>query len=773
MARVHNVLVLILCGALFGPVAGAFALPEPSYWTPGVRIDPMDANYMVGYLTMKGTQGGLSWDPAASSDDPGGPVPDALQEPGQGAQHGSRYWVGGSSAPLRVDTFTSAPLPRTLHVNASRHLHLDLYISDRDDNGNRAYYDACGAYYNTRSPSTQPDPDLRVQVLLDGKLVAGAVISQYIEWWWLGSGRPSDPSPYSACHYRMPPETLEFPQGSVVTIRIEVLAMSKGFRYGLGEDHRSVLRIPVFSDDEWIFRDPKAISQTVGGPGAEAAAAGAGETAVAGLALAGLGLIPVGRRRPAWLLALALLVPLLGSGCLGGAEADGSSGGASGDVKATIDSIDGTGGLKGTEGMIAGLVHDDLHVPLNGVHVSLLGTGSFTRTDPYGRFTLKNLTAGSFEIRFDKEAYVSVQNPVTVAASSITRLDVTLVPQELGDSGRRNHKHDYWGDSSSKLLFDGDLRSICNGATQCRPVTEFGVPPSEDGGIRSIMPGTQDVIVTLNWDPAKMGFERVGLRVLAANDAYTENGSLYYPRRSGEPFHVATTWEMADIGHQLSSTWFFQIYADPADNPSAAEDLLAIGTQYLEVSAPSFRAKIEIVKGALPLEPAHPDHWGGKAVIPASTHQAVSLSGSLYPPGSPFYVTPTGYAAATRIVPFDAAEVIVNLTPTRDLVPATDWILLVKTGNSAYRDIWSFSSLPPGPEFRKVGEPAKSGTKLQWRIPLQPGDGDHPYASKSSWVFAIVPKDETNHWVDYWGTSWALKTIQFTLSAASHRAPSA
>lgn len=769
MVLVQRVAVIMCVFGLLAPLGTAFILPYPYYYDPAARIDPSDGNWLEGYLTMQGGRGGISWDPAAQSDDPGGPAPDGAQDANHGASQAAAYYGGVRGAPIRVDTFTSAPIPRLLHLNASRNLQLDLQISGREDNQNRQYYDACSAYSNSRGVSYQPDPDLRIQVLLDGKLVAGAVVSQYIEWWWVGTGRPADPSPFSTCHYRMPLEAIEFPQGSVITLKVEVYSMSKGFQYGLAGDHRSVLRIPFFSDDDWLFRDPKAQVQAVGGAEAEAAANGELQPSLAApfFGVAGLLLVPRRRRADAAILALALLAASA-AGCLGGDEGAPEAT-RSGDVRATIDPGNGNSSGGGDNGSIAGQIHDDLHAPLAGVHVSLLGTSNFTRSDGYGRFSLKGLAPKEYEIRFDKEQYVSVQERVRVAKASVTKLDVTMVPSELKDSGRRNHKHDYWSGESTKTVMNAAIGTFCNGPSQCQPRTSFNVPPGEGGIMNSILPGTQEVIVTLTWDAAKMGYERVGLRVTAANDANTYNGSLFYPRRSGEAFRIATTWEMSDVGHQVGSAWSFSVYSDPAD-VSYARQWTNIATTYTDVSAPSFSAKVEIVKGAVPLEPGHPDLWNGNRVIPAVGNQVAYLYGNLYPPGVGYYETPAAYVGAEKVIPFDASWLEVNVTPTRDAVPPTDWVLWVKTGLSGYKDVWSYYGAPT-PEFKKMGEPTKSGKKLVWKIPLGPGEADNPYTRRSAWIFAITAKDETAQWVDYWGPGWALKTIEFAVSAASHRDP--
>lgn len=736
---------------LLGPVAQAYYVPPAYSWAR--RIDEAGGTYATGYLGVQAGKGFISWSPERPSEDPAIPGTDSTTD-ASGAVSRLRYtYVDRTSTPVRIDEFVSEPLATELHLNASRLVQLDLQLTDREA-GADAYSDVCNYYYSRIAGvgfGSGPDPELRIELLADDVLIAGSVSTQYVEYYWWNYERPPEPEGHATCTYRMPLEASVLPAGTVLKLRVLVIMEGSPFKWGLAGDHRSLLRLPVFSDDEWLLRDPKARPTSLG-------AGGEGEEAASGLLLlpvAGLALV---RRRRATVLVAALV---LASGCFGGGGPDApAQSGPAGSLSYSIA----PGSGNASTGAILGVVHDDLHVPLAGVHVSLLGTTNFTRSDNNGKFHLRNLPAATYTIRFDKEQYVSIQEEVVVKPGATSVLEVTLIPQDLSDPGARRHSHDYWSGETRKVVFEQALGFDCVGAAgqNCQPRTSFVIPSGAKGEFRTIRPGTERVEVTISWDAA-MARSRVGLALQANNDPFW-NATLFHPRESGKTYRVASTWEMTDVGHVPFSSWIFNLYGDPADEPTLGEGR-AVTEAVQALSGQGFRVKVEIFKGAIPLEPAHPDPWGSKRVLPILQNQDMYLGATLAPqeqgkPNSP------SFHEAERVVPSDTQWVQVNVTFSRETSPAWKPVLFYRPGGYQPGSNYDHTS----PEYKRAPAPVKNGNKFTWALPLLEGEGDSVYALRSSWVFAVQADDGKAQWEDYW-THYSVANLASKISVAAYRDP--
>lgn len=728
-------------------------LPTPESFNR--RIETPGGDYFDGFLAVQGGKGSINWDPAAPTEDPAIPGSDPTTGTDATLAKLQNTYLARRTSPMRVDEFVGRPLPRDLNLNASRLVLLTLQLTNREG-GSAGTSDVCEYYYERYAGvgvGSGPDPVLRIELLADGQLVAGSVHPQPTEPWWWNYERPPEPEGYATCFYQMPLETSRLARGAVLTLRIQVMVEGSPFKWGLAGDHRSTLRIPVFSEVEWLFRDPERGRRTVAGDPTQPDEAGAlFLTPILGLAL-------MRRRRPAPLL-LALLVA--SSGCFGGGGGGPADTTGAGSLSYSIAPGNGTGRGNGS---IVGVVHDDLHIPLTGVHVSLLGTSVFKRTDNNGRFQFPSLAPQEYTIRFDLDEYASVQEEVLVEPGATSLLEVTLVPLEYKDLGARRHDHDYWGDDTRSVLFEDALGFECAGAARqnCQPRSSFAIPMGAPGEFRTIRPGTERVEVTISWDPAAMGRQRVGLAVQANNDPSLSNATLFYPRESGKVYRVASTWEMTDRGHTPYSSWVFHIYGDPVDDNAFLDG--SLGTDTVQsLNGQSFRVKVEIFKGSLPLEPAHPDLWGGLAQLPIVQGQPSSFYASILPYDSDTRPEPN-YHDAERVVPFDTEWVQVNLTLSRATSPT--WLPVFYYRPGGYQPGTNYDIRSS--EYKKAAAPQVNGNKYSWRLTLAPGEGDSVYGVRSSWVFAFAPDNADNYWSDYWGHYYR-ENLQAQVSVTAHRA---
>lgn len=744
--------IALLVAVLAAP-AVAFSMDSGSKWYR--RTDEPGGDYFTGYLRVQSGKGGIAWRDDLPSEDPAVPGSPAG---GTGLAGRVNSWaVDRTNTAIRVDEFVSDPLPMDLHLNASRRLQLDLQITDREE-GRDSYQDVCYNYYiklaSTSFGIGSGDPDLRIEILANGELIAGAAFDP-VPHYSYAPDRNKEPANYATCFYRMPLETNFLAKDTVITVRILVVVEGSPFKWGLAGNHRSVIRFPVFSEFEWLFRDPDAKRTSVGG------AVETEDDSASGLLVVpvGLGLaLALPRRRGPVLLALLVL----GAGCFGGTPSGAPSGSATGGVSYSITPGSGDGG-NGGNGSIAGVVHDDLYIPVSGVHVSLLRTSLFSRSDQHGYFRLSNLEPGTYTVRFDRKEFISIQHDVVVQENATTVLEVTLLPESQKDAGFRPHDHDYWSSETSKLVFEGALGFKCTGraGNDCQPITTFSLPEGAPGEFNTIRPGTDRVDVTISW-PSSMGVGRVGLAVQSNADHNPQNATHFYPRESGKTVRVATAWEMTDVGHARFSSWVFSLYRDPADERALLEAYKTASDTVEGLAGQSFHAKVVIHRGALPLERPHPDHWQGANRLGLGERKDLVLVPSQAPPDAS--APPRAlFVTASRVVPFDTKWMEVNITFDRATSPAWKPVLHYRPGGHKpvpNEDIRST-------EFRKARvEPVQTGNLFQWRFELLDDEADAAYDVKTSWILALTPNDPQAHWADHW--THFPGSVRIGVSATAH-----
>lgn len=765
-----------------------------------VRWAPPGENDLQGFLTWNGGAGGIAWNADAPSQDPGGPPYDAADNTKRDLEHKLITRVTPEAnplvPPLPTDQFVSAPLPKTIHLNPLYNIAVELFI----DGGYKAYanyYDPC--YYGYGTPVAlgyeytaysyaginyySPDPWLGVELYADGKLVGGDSQGRSVSWYYadpVSKARPADPAGYAACRYLFHPEVETLPQGTVLTLKIIHTSQSKGFQYGMAGDHRSTLRLTAFSEMEWAYRGesgvPAAASSSSSSGDKSYSDAGAASTAGLGAGAMLLGAVAATRRDSRRLVLLAAMGALMFSGCIG--AAGGADLGADGDPKGgsiqnTLVPVGDKNLTASGNGSIYGVVHDALNVPLAGVHVSLLSTNLFAGSDKKGLFNFPSLPAGSYSLRLDLKEYKSFEAQVQVKAGFATRLDITMEPlvERSGDAAW--HKHDYWGDSESKVAADKLLGQTCSSGA-CTPISSFRLPAPEEGkGASSVLPGTRDVEVVISWDKAVLPVDRVGLMVMHNGDKtvvggipYSMNYSFFAPRASGQPFHIMTTWEMTDPGHQYYSSWAF--YLVPAYQPRSTT---ANTDPYTKQG--QYHAKVTLHRGVVPLEPAHPDRWEGRDAVEIQKYVAtvyhagptgVSTEAycmAYYPILYPQYKCAYNVAyfgAPKSVIPVEARWIEVTVNQSAPTTPHYDYDLRYRTGKnptSSNYETWV-----------KATNPIRDGWKsTKWRIPIGEGDADPIYNRASTWSFVGVPANMDDAKIDYYTGA----NFQLTFRAVAHK----
>lgn len=715
---------------------------------PAARPQPADANVVTGFLTWNANKGGISWDALAPTEDPGGPA-DATLGVGSKAQDYAA-WVAysntGQSSLITTLSFTSAPVPEILILNTSVPIRVEIQ----------------------RQKCFAATAELWMGTTFVGGQMFGIASSRALK---PGAGYCA--GVFGTFHLH--PEVGVIPQGAVLTLKLLIQDQNDPIRIGMKDDHRSLVLFPVYTPEELVFRG-------LGPDGRVVEANEAGALVLAGLAPA---LLLVPRRRVA---PLAVLLMLLAAGCAGPASDPGGPAGqgspqpTGGKINSTV--IKGTdipkGLVGGENGSILGKVHDDLSFPIAGAHVVLEGTSHYADTDQHGQFALKGVPPGSYTMFVQHESYKAFQATVDLGPSELLRVDIELellVPREVND---RPHRHDYWPEGGTVERFNGD---VSTGApdTCVSSVTELAplfFPPGsltmpsyceyplflrpDPAGRSTVLPGTREIEIKISWPGTQNVAQRIGVGWQSNLDGFT---TFMYPRGNGATTRIQVGPEHADFGHQLLSSWrFFLYYWNNGGGQSLGGDgedgfvMRPAGG----VFTTALHAEVRLHKGAVPLEPAHPDPWGANETLPVWDGKiSASCLGSCNHP-STWYTTNTftGWKEGRLVPPgTEWLEVVLTRTGSPGALPNTKWGLLYKPANVPFPNSGGDFS-----QFRAMPAPTITGATWRYVVPVKAEELDSYYAKRSNWAIAIDDGLDG----EAFGYS---DSVQFDIQLVAHRDP--
>lgn len=741
-----------------------------------MRTHELDANYVAAYLTWNQGKGSMAWTNQTSTEPLGGPA--AANPPVAGAQYQVDGNLKASTGESRFtpgpDEFTSLPVPATLDLNASRYIRVDLFLS--------------GANPCHGSPTVALDVELWV-----GPSFLGGGIHKMNDR-VSAEAAPSPVSGFGVCSFMVQPEMVTIPAGSEIRLKVIHFAQRHHFQYGLSGEAWSAIRFPVFSAEDRVFR-VAAPSKAGGDEAMGGALPLAGVAALAALA-------PARRRgRPA----LIVVAVLAMAGCAGpGADPEASGPGlVGGSASQTIvpDSGIGSGLADGGTGALVGLVRDEFSNPVPAAHVSLIGTTNFTDTDGQGKFSLRFVVPGSFKVRIEKQDFLPFEEEVSIVAGKITKVEITLefLVARVGDA--RPHLHDYWGGQDVvTLVEDLDVGPIvCEnvagafyagvgdlGGRHCRGPA-FRLPASE--GLEDpkvILPGTKLVEVIVKWDASSLGnqdLDRVGLLYLDNSDdgwdfndpfffetVHFDNQTPMYPRARLDPFRIGSSWELNDVGHQRRSGWEFMLFLDDtqltAQHRAKASSVDAAGTSdwtHLPSVFGPFSVTVRVHRGALGLEPPHPDFWGGA--------DRLTLLGKKTPNDSEMiWVTHPGGLVSSGYT--------FNYWRPALVPPETVWLEILLEENYHLNDLpmrvrTALTAEDAHPrEYKALAWTTREATKTVYRYAPAPGESDHFYAKRTEWRFFSdhQPDDEVAG-LQQSADSVTKGNYKATLTVVAHRDP--
>ncbi|MBI2078931.1 MAG: carboxypeptidase regulatory-like domain-containing protein [Euryarchaeota archaeon] len=470
--------------------------------------------------------------------------------------------------------------------------------------------------------------------------------------------------------------------------------------------------------------------------------------AVAAVALLPLALVALPRRprRLVPALAVAMLAAAALSGCLTGEsstkveQADESK---PPEPTANVTYEEREDLKEAGRGEIQGRLSDETGLPIAGAHVSLLGTNQFQRSSKAGTFAFTNVSAGTFTMRIDAEKFLPFEEPVTVHAGQVTRLNITL-PYAIAKAGNgKPHVHGNWGDADTQLVQSFSFlpwtcayATTCTGAPElgqatgswtCTGLDEFMVceTPIPIDVRKPIPVGTSVVEVTLKWTTTGQAPKELGLRIannIPRTDVLIPPPQRFLPRGPADPIRIAIFPNEADPGHQAFTNWQFWLALPYTDAYApAGQPVFQGGPVQFEVIAH---------KGVVPFEPAHRDFWGTNSTAPVLKNQAfdyacLGCSMPSAPPNSDYGVRP----GKGMFVPPGTKEIQGEMTWTHTYLGSTslvEWNLWYKPAN-----------IPPGEtqKYLKKAPGTRSGNKLTFTIPVAPEEADQFYQSSSNWGF--------------------------------------
>lgn len=752
MARRSTLPAFLAIGALvFTAALGAAQIPDNPGAMPSRAVD---ANHVGLYLAWNAGKGALSWSAESPSEDPGGPTREATVGATSSLGWQVRTETGSDEVAgqrlIPVDVFTSTPAPFPFALNVTRPLQLDVYTTKTGT--------SC--------------PQLDVELRMDGVFLAGQISGQAIS---SGAPKPASAAGHCAHAFRMHPEIDVVQAGAVVELRIITQRTGEPFRYGLAADHRSVLWLPAWPAHEAALR--------LGGGEAEEDAEKTGDPGVF-LVAPLLALAATGFARPRRLFPIILFLAAALSGCMGGSGGPGDESGAPTTTPggtAVVTIVDPSPGAKppggaGGEGEIVGLVHDDLHLPIVSAHVALLGSSHFATTSATGEFHFPNVTAGTYTMRIDKKEYRSYEGDLRVEAGKISRVDVLMVLAVDKAAGFRPHRHDDWiGKESLKVLDDdfeftmpvnyfyGDRAApdtACVGTSAPTGVAvvyayckyEFRLPQAKTHDTNLVLPGTRDIEVRVSWDAAER-VDRVGLGFVGNHETQNQNWSMLYPRKSGETYHIRSTWEMTDVGHQEYSTWRFFLYV-----PTNARGEASPQTPYAppRATAQAFTKPIHIQllihKGTIPLEPSHRDFWSGNESLPLIVNSTQQYAPCFCDFPNKYFT----WNSKAKLVPPETTWIEARLRVEGSTLPLYTWTLLVKPANVVEGpDAYDVS------EYRRLTPKNSDPNDRRYVLVLGEDEPDPFYARTSGWNWLM---DDGSDVLNVDNTD-----LRFTLSVTAHR----
>ncbi|MBI2079092.1 MAG: carboxypeptidase regulatory-like domain-containing protein [Euryarchaeota archaeon] len=631
-------------------------------------------------------------------------------------------------------------------------------------------------FWSSTASSTAESSTLRVDAFVGSARIGGQVV--FIDPLY-------EAGEWVPFHVKFRPEVTRLSSGETVTVKVSRYNGLADFRIGTGGNHQSFLELRFFDSNplaSTLYLDNRTLVSASGGerrvlavpyvddgPGPTAAPqadppgsappSGPGPGFVVGAPIAGLALL---RKKGRAGFVLLMLLAGAFSGCIReedtATKANPSSTGEPLPQSTGNASFETREELKASgKGEIEGTVRDELQIPIEGAHISLLGTSLFSTTPRSGLFRFGNLSAASYTIRIDREGYLGLEQFVRVEVGKVTILNVTLARPSAGGGNAKAHVHDMFGDATTKLVQNVEFlptgfTGLANGEPG-KTLNTWVCLSASCGDMlvpidfhSPVPPGSVQMEVTVTWTG---GPKELGLRVMT-----TGNGSIeqhFAARPSGEPFHVVFFPNEADPGHQETTNWQFWVRI-----PTGLET-------FNPLQPPAYSGgKIRVVavahKGVVPFEPAHRDFWQGASEIALFSDKKLE---SFHMPDSTFPAGDLVWRPGKNLfVPPGTIEIRGSFRWTNQFDAPYRWKLLYAPAN-----------VPPGMnEWRLVpGTAGTTGTTVTFTLPVKSGETDQFYQFQSYWIFApdddpdrdndvLTSSSSCSCWKDtFWLTATAIK----------------
>ena len=296
---------------------------------------------------------------------------------------------------------------------------------------------------------------------------------------------------------------------------------------------------------------------------------------------------------------------------------------------------------------------------------------------------------------------------------------------KIKSSAERWHFHDYWKNTPTITLLDGNFSLMPAVGGDGMPALS-AIVELPQGTI--VPPETGFLTFNVTWNGTPSGLLNLTYRPADSND-FQPGADLAH----GTPFELVTTESMCDVPHRQQSFWRFNLTAKPGGTPPA-------------MPPKDFRLVVTATIGRpLFIDPPHMDWWQGRDTIPivegakGEFQGAATAVGNLTIPHpaaiSPASARPSQFTegqrvpvAPGRIVPEGSRSVVVSLAWSDAAPQGAKLKVAWKEGNS----------LTSGAMDVLVdGEGARV-----FAIPISPGQTDTTYSNRTTWEFQVLPDHE-------------------------------
>lgn len=353
--------------------------------------------------------------------------------------------------------------------------------------------------------------------------------------------------------------------------------------------------------------------------------------------------------------------------------------------------------------------------PLNGSEVIIVGTEFVAETDDNGTVHFPQLAPERYRIRVEpwQDYYKILEVNLTVQADAITRAEVSLSVADGLLSPP--HDHDLWQGRTRFEVFSvthdvhcAGLQSYCIDTDSLSRERSFRFPEEA-----IVPPGTAAIHVTVDWDETQSDFQ---LEIRSPGELQPE---MVFAA-SGDTVSRDVVEEEWDPPHAGRSLWTYSFDGD-INNPGAWPGPYTITVE------------VERMEGDLPVDPPHPDLWGGETSV-----RLTDFEESAGPETT--YVYDTGLTNI-RERTFDQ-QIVIPGTKELQFRAWVNWTVAPQDMELIYDPFGRATSQAVTIDTSSSAFASPNGILYEWILSVPDAWWDPIYRESSQWEFQVIPARE-------------------------------